>query len=127
MLTLANFLAVAAGAMLGAIARWLLGMWLNAANSTMPWGTLTANLAGGYLVGLVLGALALHPEVPAWVRLLTVTGFLGGLTTFSTFSGETVGLLERGDYMAALGYMAMSLAGTLALTAVGLLTVRLWH
>ena len=113
-----NFLAVAIGAALGACARWLAGLWLN--SSAWPWGTLLVNLAGGYLIGLALAVLLAHPEWPQWIRLAAVTGFLGGLTTFSTFSAETVGMLERGAYATALGYAALSLVGSLALTALGL-------
>lgn len=117
-LTLLNFFAVSLGASLGACARWWVGMWLNA--SGWPWGTLAVNLIGGYLVGLILAVLSVHPEWPQWIRLAAVTGFLGGLTTFSTFSAETVGMLERGAYATALGYAAVSLFGSLALTALGL-------
>jgi CrcB protein len=123
MLTFSNFFAVAAGASAGAVARWMLGLWLNHPNSTLPWGTLAANLVGAYLIGLILGVVALHPEVPAWLRLMLVTGFLGGLTTFSTFSAETFGLLERGDYAMALAYSGASLAGSLLLTALGFATI----
>ncbi|HAP25177.1 MAG TPA: fluoride ion transporter CrcB [Achromobacter sp.] len=118
-----NFLAVGLGAILGAWCRWLVGLWLNA--GSWPWGTLSVNLAGGYLVGVVLALVAGHPEWPAWVRLGAITGFMGGLTTFSTFSAETVSMLERGAYVSALGYAGFSLAGSLALTAAGLATVSL--
>lgn len=122
--TPAGFLAVALGAVLGAWLRWGLALWLNTRHALYPWGTLAANLAGGYLVGLVLGVLALHGHWPAWVRLALVTGFLGALTTFSTFSAEVVGMFETGRYVEALGYAALSLAGSLALTALGLWTVQ---
>jgi CrcB protein len=118
-----NFLAVGLGAMLGAWARWLMGLWLNAGSG--PWGTMAVNLAGGYLVGVALARVAGHPEWPAWVRLGAITGFMGGLTTFSTFSAETVAMLERGAYVSALSYAGFSLAGSLALTAAGLATVSL--
>ena len=118
-----NFLAVGLGAILGAWSRWLVGLWLNA--GSWPWGTLAVNLAGGYRVGVVLALVAGHPEWPAWVRLGAITGFMGGLTTFSTFSAETVAMLERGAYVSALGYAGFSLAGSLALTAAGLATVSL--
>jgi len=114
-----NFLAVAVGAALGACARWLMGLWLNTSPG-WPWGTLLVNLVGGYLIGVALAVLLAHPEWPQWVRLAAVTGFLGGLTTFSTFSAETVGMLERGAYASAMGYAAVSLLGSLALTALGL-------
>ena len=122
MLTAVNFLAVGAGATLGAWLRWMLGLRLNAAG--WPWGTLAANLGGGYLIGLILGLIAAHPEWPAWIRLAAVTGFLGGLTTFSTFSAETVDMIERGAYATALGYAALSLCGSLLLTAAGLATAH---
>lgn len=119
-----HFLAIGVGAALGAWARWLLGVWLNASPQGWPWGTLAANLVGGYLIGVALGLVVAHPEWPAWVRLAAVTGFLGGLTTFSTFSAETVGLLSHGRYLLALGYAGASLAGSLVLTGLGLWTVR---
>src|SRR3546814_19639998 len=86
-----GFLAVGAGAAVGAWARWGLGHWLNATLPQLPLGTLAANLVGGYLVGLALGWFALSEGVPPELRLLIVTGFLGGLTTFSTFSAEEIG------------------------------------
>ncbi|MGE8617550.1 MAG: fluoride efflux transporter CrcB [Achromobacter spanius] len=118
-----NFLAVGLGAMLGAWTRWLVSMWLNV--ESWPWGTFTVNLAGGYFVGVALALVAGHPEWPAWIRLGAITGFMGGLTTFSTFSAETVSMLERGAYGTALGYAGISLVGSLALTAAGIATVHL--
>lgn len=124
MLTAVNLLAVGLGGALGAILRWLLGLWLTHPGSALPWGTLAVNLGGGYLIGLALGLLSLYPDTPVWLRLALVTGFLGGLTTFSTFSAETMGMLERGEYLAGLGYAAISLCGGLALTALGYVSVR---
>jgi|SRR5690606_26135243 CrcB protein len=124
MLTLGHCFSVAAGAAFGAISRWLLGLWLNQAHAALPWGTLVANLAGGYLVGIVLGLVSMSPDFPMWLRLMLVTGFLGGLTTFSTFSAETFGMLERGAYLHALGYGGISLLGSLVLTALGYATVH---
>jgi len=118
-----NFLAVGLGAMLGAWTRWLVSMWLNV--ESWPWGTFTVNLAGGYFVGVALALVAGHPEWPAWIRLGAITGFMGGLTTFSTFSAETVSMLERGAYGTALSYAGVSLVGSLALTAAGIATVHL--
>lgn len=118
-----NFLAVGLGAVLGAWTRWLVSMWLNV--ESWPWGTFTVNLAGGYLVGVALALVAGHPEWPAWIRLGAITGFMGGLTTFSTFSAETVSMLERGAYGTALSYAGVSLVGSLALTAAGIATVHL--
>lgn len=114
-----HFVAVAVGAAAGAWARWLLGLWLNT-SAQWPWGTLLVNLVGGYLIGVALAVLAAHPEWPQWVRLAAVTGFLGALTTFSTFSAETVSMLERGAYGSAFGYVALSMLGSFALTALGL-------
>ena len=125
MLTSINFLAIGVGAAAGAICRWLLGLWLNHPGLLLPWGTLAANLIGGYLVGLLLGVLAMYPEAPMWLKLMLITGFLGGLTTFSTFSGEAIGLLERGAYLSAFGYIGFSLAGSLALTCLGFATASL--
>jgi CrcB protein len=121
-LTLLNIVAVSLGASVGACARWLVGAWLNA--SAWPMGTLLVNLLGGYLIGVVLAVLAANPEWPQWIRLAAVTGFLGGLTTFSTFSAETIAFLERGAYGSALGYAAISLFGSLALTALGLFSAQ---
>lgn len=124
MLTFGHFLAVGTGAALGAVSRWLLSLWLNPQHTGLPWGTLTANLVGGYLIGLLLGLLSLYPEVPTWLRLMLITGFLGGLTTFSSFSGETVSLFERGQFVTAMTYVGASLFGSLALTALGFVTIQ---
>jgi CrcB protein len=90
----------------------------------LPWGTFAANMLGGYLVGLVLGVIASHPEWPQFWRLLLVTGFLGGLTTFSTFSAEVIGFVEEERLGMALTYAGTSLAGSLVLTFLGLLTAQ---
>ncbi|NYT81955.1 fluoride efflux transporter CrcB [Alcaligenaceae bacterium] len=124
MLTFGHFLAVGMGAAIGAVLRWLLGLWLNTAHALLPWGTLAANLVGGYLIGLILALLLQSPEVPAWLRLFLITGFLGGLTTFSTFSSEVYSFLERGAFLEALLYAGASLLGSLLLTAAGFATVH---
>ena len=112
-----------AGASLGAIARWQLGLWLNTGGSWLPVGTLAANLIGGYLIGVLVGVFNAHPDLdPVW-RLALVTGFLGALTTFSTFSAETVHLLQAGRPLQALALSALHLFGSLALTWLGLRTV----
>ncbi|WP_454689528.1 fluoride efflux transporter CrcB [Achromobacter aloeverae] len=118
-----NFLAIGVGAALGAWLRWLLALALNR-HESFPMGTVAANLGGGYAIGVMVALVAAHPDWPAWVRLACITGFLGGLTTFSTFSAETVGMLERGQYGAAALYAGVNLAGSLLLTAAGLFTVR---
>ena len=119
-----SFLAVGIGAALGAWLRWGLGALLNAYLPVLPLGTLAANLLGGYLVGVAVAVFTQHPGLAPEARLLVITGFLGGLTTFSTFSAEAVHLLTRGEYGWAAGHMAVHLAGSLAMTLLGLWTVR---
>jgi fluoride exporter len=125
--TAAALLAVFVGAGLGACARYGLGEWLNRWGSQVPHfalGTLAANLIGGYLVGVAIALLGWRSDLsPLW-RLFIITGVLGGLTTFSTFSAEVVASLERGQPGWALATAAAHLAGSLALTALGLWTVR---
>ncbi|MEY6433350.1 fluoride efflux transporter CrcB [Thioalkalicoccus limnaeus] len=108
------------GAGLGALLRWVLGSHLNPVLPSLPLGTLAANLLGGLLVGVAIAWFARHPGLAPEVRLLIITGFLGGLTTFSTFSAEVVGLYTRGDYLWALGTIAAHLIGSLSMTALGL-------
>ena len=115
-------IAICIGACAGAVLRWQLGMWLNHAGALMPWGTLAANLTGGYLVGLFIALLQQHPQIdPAW-RLLLVTGFLGALTTFSSFSMEVVDMLMLERWVQALMTATAHLAGSLLMTYVGLKT-----
>ncbi len=127
MLTASHFFAVALGATAGAWLRWLLALWLNRHAEAIPWGTFSANMLGGYLVGLVLALIFSHPEWPPFWRLLLITGFMGGLTTFSTFSAETIAFLEEGRFGMALGYAGMSLLGSLVLTMLGLMTGQLFR
>ena len=119
-----QFAAVGVGAALGAWLRWGLSVWLNARLPKIPLGTLASNLIGGYLVGFAVAYFMLrHDLSPEW-RLFVVTGFLGGLTTFSTFSAEVTELLARGDYTAGLVLAATHLFGSLLLTAAGFATFR---
>ena len=118
-------LAVAGGAVLGAWLRWGLAVWLNGHFPSLPPGTLVANLAGGYLIGLVIALLALNPSLPAEWRLFLVTGFLGALTTFSTFSAEVVGLLQQGRLVWAFATVGTHVLGSLAMTLAGLATPML--
>jgi CrcB protein len=123
--TLISPLAVFLGAGIGALLRWQLSIWLNA-KSSVPLGTLTANWAGGLLIGLIAGYLTTRPDIsPAW-RLFWVTGLLGGLTTFSTFSAESVGFLERGQWGLLLAHSGLHLLGSVALAALGFWLVRHW-
>lgn len=120
-----GFIAVGVGAALGAWARWGLGLWLNPVYPAVPAGTLAANLIGGYLIGVALAFFAQHPGLPPEWRLLLITGFLGALTTFSTFSAEVVTMLTRGQYHWALATAALHLFGSLAATGLGLWTFKL--
>lgn len=119
-----GFIAVGMGAALGAWLRWGLGLLLNATVPNLPMGTLVANLAGGFLIGVAVEIFTLHPVLPPEIRLLVITGFLGGLTTFSTFSAETVALLQRGQYVWAGAIIAAHLAGSIAMTLLGIAAVR---
>ena len=119
-------IAICIGACAGALARWQLGLWLNPvaiAGTVLPWGTLAANLIGGYLVGVCVAVFQAMPELdPTW-RLLLVTGFLGALTTFSSFSAEVVAMLAQQRYGLALGTAGLHLLGSLALTVIGMRSV----
>ena len=119
-----SMLAVFGGAGLGACLRWWLGLVLNPLFPTVPLGTLAANLVGGYLIGIVVAVFSIHTSLPPELRLLVVTGFMGGLTTFSTFSSEVVALLLRGEWAWAVIAATLHVLGSLALTVLGLLTVR---
>ena len=111
-------LAISVGASIGALARWGLGLWLTP-GGVIPWGTLAANLVGGYLIGVCLAVFQALPDLdPAW-RLTIVTGFLGGLTTFSSFSAEVVTLLQQTRYALAFGTALLHVAGSLLLTIAG--------
>lgn len=120
-----SFIAVGLGAAIGAWMRWGLGLWLNPVLPELPLGTLLSNLIGGYLIGLAVAFFMQHPGFsPEW-RLLIITGFLGGLTTFSTFSAETVTLLLRGQYAWGVAIIATHLGGSLLMTILGIHTVKL--
>jgi CrcB protein len=121
-----SVLAICLGACAGALLRWRLGLWLSTPGALLPWGTLTANLVGGYLVGVAVAVFQALPQLdPAW-RLLLVTGFLGALTTFSSFSAEVVAMLQNARYTLALGTAALHLLGSLLLTVAGIKTVTLF-
>ena len=119
-----SFAAVGLGAALGAWLRWGMGLWLAPVHGEVPAGTLAVNLVGGYLIGVALGFFASYPSLsPEW-RLFVVTGFLGGLTTFSAFSGEAMALLQRGDYAWALAHSALHLIGSIVCCIAGYATWR---
>ena len=118
-------LAVAAGAAAGGLARWGIGLWLNAAWPGFPLGTLAVNCIGGLLIGIAMFWFARSPD--EMLRLLLVTGFLGGLTTFSAFSAESLGLLQRNEWGLALAHSAAHLLGALGFAALGFRIARsLW-
>ncbi|MFV3307411.1 fluoride efflux transporter CrcB [Pseudomonas sp. NY15181] len=119
-----SILAVSLGAALGALLRWVLGLKLNTLLPSLPPGTVVANLIGGYIIGAAIAFFANAPGLaPEW-RLLIITGFCGGLTTFSTFSAEVVVLLQQGRLVWALGAVATHLVGSLLMTMLGLLSVH---
>lgn len=113
-------LATGCGAFLGACLRYLFGLWFNPIFPTVPLGTLAANLLGGLLMGLILGAFAQFQSLSPETRLFITTGLLGGLTTFSTFSGETITLLLRGQYGWTAAMISLHVLGTLGMTLAGI-------
>jgi len=123
---LKSLIAVFIGAGLGALLRWWLGLTLNSYFPRIPPGTLAANLIGGYIIGVAVACFATYSELaPEW-RLFIVTGFCGGLTTFSTFSSEIVALLQQGQALDACGAAALHLAGSVLMTFAGIATVT-WN
>jgi fluoride exporter len=120
---LVSVLAISLGAAIGAVLRWLLSVSLNALFPTIPPGTLVANLIGAYVIGVAVALFARHPGwAPEW-RLFVITGMLGGLTTFSTFSAEVSTLLQQGRLAWAGAEIAVHVLGSLALTLLGLASV----
>jgi CrcB protein len=119
-----GFLAVGIGAVFGAWLRWGLSVSLNAVVPNLPLGTLLCNLVGGFIIGVAVELFTLHPVLPPELRLFVITGFLGGLTTFSAFSAEAVALLQRNEYGWALGMISAHLLGSLAMTLLGIALVR---
>jgi CrcB protein len=119
-MTMQSFVAVGAGAAIGAWLRWGLGALLNPIFPTIPLGTLAANLVGGFLMGIAMAVLAHYEALAPEARLLVTTGFLGGLTTFSTFSAEATTLLTRAQYGWSAALVAAHVAGSIALTIAGI-------
>lgn len=118
-------IAVGIGAALGAWLRWALGHFLNVVFPLLPLGTLAANLIGGFLIGVAVEVFATRAELAPEVRLFVITGFLGGLTTFSTFSAEAVSLIQRGQTGWAVAHIATHLLGSIVLTMLGIAAVRM--
>lgn len=119
------FLAVGVGAALGAWLRWGLSVWLNPVFPSLPLGTLAANLIGGFSIGLVIAWLTEHPALPPEVRLFLITGLLGGLTTFSTYSAEVVMALSRGLWLSASLIAFSHMVGSFLATGLGFYSIRL--
>ena len=117
--------AICVGASAGALARWGLGLWLTP-GGVLPWGTLAANLVGGYLIGVAIAAFQAMPELDPFWRLLLITGFLGGLTTFSSFSAEVVSFLLAERYALALLTAGLHMLGSLGMTLLGLKSLAWW-
>ena len=114
-----SWLAVGFGAALGAWLRWGLGLWLNAGDYPVPLGTLAANLGGGFVIGVAVAFFQANLALPIEWRLFLITGFLGGLTTFSTFSAEAMVLLQRGQYVWVLAHSALHLFGSITFCIAG--------
>ena len=122
---LSAVVAISLGASLGAVLRWLLGVGMNHLLPALPLGTLAANLVGGYLVGVAVALFAQSPQLPPEWRLFVITGFLGGLTTFSTFSAEVVAALNQGRLGWAAATVSAHVLGSLGMTLLGLATSAL--
>ena len=120
-----SWIAIGLGAALGAWLRWGLSLWLNPAHQALALGTLAANLGGSYLAGLAVGLFQVSTAFTLEWRLFIITGFLGGLTTFSTFSIESMLLLQRGHYGWAAAHTALHLCGSLICCFAGFLTCRI--
>ncbi len=119
-----SWLAVGLGAAIGAWSRWFLGMWMNNIHQHIPLGTLVANLVGGFIIGMATSFFFWHNNIsPEW-RLFIITGFLGGLTTFSTFSAETVLMLQRGEYIWASLQILLHVAGSILMCIAGFAAYR---
>ncbi|WP_106475971.1 fluoride efflux transporter CrcB [Phytohalomonas tamaricis] len=120
-----SVVAIGAGAALGANIRWLLGLWLNALFPSIPPGTLAANWLGAWLIGIAIGLFAYLPQLsPEW-RLFVITGFLGALTTFSTFSAEMFANLQAGKWVMALTGIGVHVVGSLIMTGLGMATFNI--
>jgi len=117
--------AVAIGGALGSLLRWLLGMQFNALFPNLPLGTLAANLGAGYVIGLAVAVFARYPGLAIEWRLFVITGVLGGLSTFSTFSAEATNLIQQGRLGWAVAHISAHLFGSLAMTMLGIATIAL--
>ena len=119
-----TWVAVGVGAALGAWLRWWLGIWLNSALNQLPLGTLAANLVGGYIIGMAVAFFSYFPALSLEWRLFVITGFLGGLTTFSSFSSEAMSLLLQGQFGWALVHSSLHLFGSIGCCIAGFATFK---
>ncbi|MBE0621577.1 MAG: fluoride efflux transporter CrcB [Burkholderiales bacterium] len=124
-MSFSGFIAIGGGAAVGAWVRWMLGLLLNPIFPTLPLGTLAANLVGGWLMGLAMGFLAHFEALPPEMRLFVTTGFLGGLTTFSTFSAETATLISHEQYGWTAAIVTAHVIGSVLMTLVGIAMIGL--
>ena len=120
-----SILAISIGASLGAVMRWALGLLLDSMSTVLSLGTVAANLVGGYLIGIAVAFFTAHSDIPPQWRLLVITGFLGGLTTFSSFSAEVTGMIQDGQVGVALSTVLIHLIGSLVMTFLGIYTYQL--
>jgi CrcB protein len=119
-----TWIAICVGASLGALGRWRLGLWLNSEQATLPWGTMAANWIGAYAVGALVVWFQANPGLdPVW-RAALITGLLGALTTFSTFSAEALALIQQGRWGWAMLHSGLHLVGSVALAAAGMATAQ---
>ncbi|KMZ12726.1 Integral membrane protein putative involved in chromosome condensation [Candidatus Burkholderia humilis] len=118
-----SFIAVGIGGGLGSLLRWALGLRLNAIFPNLPFGTFAANVIAGYIIGVAVAFFARYPDVLVEWRLFIITGLMGGLSTFSTFSAEVVAHLQQGRLGWALGEIAIHVGASLLMTALGIATV----
>ncbi len=123
-MNLSGFFAIGVGAAIGAWLRWGLGLWLNPLFATVPMGTLAANLVGGYLVGAAVTVFHVNVELSPELRLFIITGLLGGLTTFSSFSAEVIALVQRAEWGWAIGAVGLHVVGSLLMTLLGIWTIQ---
>jgi CrcB protein len=123
-MNLSSLMAVLIGGAIGSAVRWVVGLWLNPMFPTLPLGTLSANLVGGFIIGGAIGVFDQFQSLPPEMRLFVITGFCGGLTTFSTFSAETVTLLLRQQYAWMFAIISVHLLGSLAMTLAGISAVK---
>jgi len=121
-----SILAISLGASIGAVLRWVLGLMLDSMSVAMSVGTIAANLIGGYLIGIAIAFFSMHADIsPQW-RLFVITGFLGGLTTFSSFSAEVTSMIQQGQLGTAITTVMIHVIGSLVMTFLGIYTYQLF-